>query len=155
MPPKSNNATLKVNKTISFFLRSLTIEDLQDCASVLSNGKKGFSQPLYEYFQKGFLGFGAFNLEGMVGYVFIKNPKERPETLSMVLPLWRGLGIASALRDFAIESSKKGLVGDFVYSATELTNESALKSLLRSGFEIVEITGTDKRYIQLRKAIKI
>jgi len=137
--------------------KALAVEDMADCASVLEEKEKAsFSPVIYEYFTKGFLGFGAYVDNQMVGYVFIKKPKERPETLSVVRKKWRNLGVATSLRNFAIEQSKKDLVGEFVYSATELWNNASLTSLLNSGYEVTAITGegTTSQFIQLRRAIK-
>ena len=147
--PSTLSFEVKLNETIN--CRPLGVEDMPGCANVLLEKDNAFSPAIYDYFSKGYLGFGAFNGTQMVGYVFIKNPATRPETLSVVKKKWRDLGIASTLRVFAIEQSRKELVGEYVYSATELGNVASLVSLLNSGYEITEIT--DKKHIQLRKKL--
>jgi hypothetical protein len=149
--------SVKVPQTIT--CRVLAVDDMMGCASVLQEKETGvFSQQIYDFFQSGYLGFGAFEQAGrMVGYAFIKKPKERPETLVVIRKQWRGLGIANSLRDFAIKMAVEGkqLVGDYVYSMTEIHDTDSLGSLLNSDFEIVGISeDANKSFVQLRYKIR-
>ena len=91
------------------------------------------------YFEKDFLGYGAWTEEeGIIGYCFIKYPTHRPETLTVVLSEYRNKGVATELRTRAIACRK--FEGNIVYSVCRFDNIGSFKSLLKSGFQVFDVT---------------
>jgi GNAT superfamily N-acetyltransferase len=100
------------------------------------------SQIIDDYFKNKWLGYGGFVEEGnhlkMIAYCFVKNPKTRPETLTVVHSQYRNNGIATKLRDWVLE--QREFLGNIVYSASELNNPASIKSLLKSGYQVFDVT---------------
>jgi hypothetical protein len=108
------------------------------------------------YFVQKWPGCGIFYNDSwgprLVGYCFIKRPYEHPETTTFIHPKFRRCGFSYLIRNFAINNIL--ITGTVIYSACDKKNIPSLKSLLRSGFEIVNLTDNDG-LIHLEKKISL
>jgi hypothetical protein len=140
-------------------IRKLNKHHLTQIIDVLGNGKKiskKDSQIVKSYFTKKWIGYGMFVQinpttaeDKLIAYCFVKNPKSRPETMTVVHIDYRNMGIATELRDYAI--SRHEFIGHIIYSAVKLDNPSSFKSILKSNFNVFDVTKDG--YIQLIKIL--
>ncbi len=113
-------------------------------------------------FNEKWIGYGAFieNLEAsglnddfvldLIGYCFIKYPQKRPETMTVVRKDFRDKGIATDLRNYALK--QREFIGHIIYSSVKLDNPASFKSIIKSGFNVFDVTKDG--YIQLIKILK-
>lgn len=115
------------------------------------------NETVRKYFENQWLGYGCYKNYKMIGYCFIKKPLERPETTTVVHSKYRNLGIATKLRNYAINHAIKNklIKGNVIYSACDDWNIASLKSLLNSGYKIYGFTNDNDGHnrIQLKKEI--
>jgi len=102
---------------------------------------------LHKYLENGWLGYGCFDLESekLVAYCFVKNPRTKPETTTLVHPEHRNKGLSYILRSFAISDVivHGKIIGKTIYSAAHKDNISSIVSLLHGKFRIISISEDD------------
>jgi GNAT superfamily N-acetyltransferase len=143
---------------MDYFIEKITQKDFKNVLYVLGNGRKVNPKDIFvvkKYFSNKWIGYGAYNPiskrhKCMIGYCFIKYPRKRPETMTVVHEKFRNQGIATHLRNFALKDRK--FIGHIVYSAVKIDNPSSFKSILKSGFQVFDVTKDG--YIQLIKILK-
>jgi RimJ/RimL family protein N-acetyltransferase len=116
---------------------------------------------IQKIFDEKWIGYGAFieNIEAsdlnddfvldLIGYCFIKYPKKRPETMTIVRKDFRNQGIATDLRNYAL--NRREFIGHIIYSSVKLDNPASFKSIIKSGFNVFDVTKDG--YIQLIKIL--
>ncbi len=151
----------------------LSINDYNEILKCLGNGniknvKLKDRKIIKNYFKQGWIGYGAFITDQnsellkkshlvnndlvlyiLIGYCFIKHPNERPETITVVRKDFRNQGIATNLRNYALK--QREFNGHIVYSSVKYDNSPSLKSVVKSGFQILDITKDG--YIQFIKVL--
>lgn len=114
------------------------------------NDKEGL-EILESYFKNNFFGLGAFDSDDeMKAYAFIKHPQTRPETMTQVHETYRNKGVATLLRN-EILTHRDRFKGNIVYSATSTENIPCIKSLLKSGYTLFDVT--EDKHLQFVKVL--
>jgi hypothetical protein len=137
-------------------IRKIHHTEIKKIILCLGNGKETNVKDqdkkiIKKYFKLGWIGYGKFNGYGtLLGYCFVKNPLTRPETMTVVRESYRNTGIATELRNYALE--QREFVGHIIYSSVQLNNPASFKSILKSGYQVFDVTRDG--YIQLIKILQ-
>ena len=131
------------------WIAKLSKDDISQIFECLGDGdakrvKRKDREIVAKYFSQKWIGYGWWDSQ-LIGYCFIKHPNKRPETLTVVRSDYRNKGIATKLRNFAINARE--FKGHIIYSAVKLDNPASFKSIIKSGFVVFDIT--KDRYVQL------
>ena len=131
--------------------QELGIQHLNDMLLVLGNGKlravkKGDKEILKKHLKNGrAYGWwvGAEVLEKfnpqLIAYCIIKNAdSDHPETMTQVHKSYRNMGYATYIRNYAL--AQREFRGNIVYSAVRTDNPASLRSVLKSGFQVFDVT---------------
>lgn len=167
---KLKNGFYLPNKEVNYF--NLNIHKLDNS----DNDKRKVLEVFYEtkkrrlinktinkYFEDKWIGYGVFEeifvrdeqlragkwIEQMFAYCFVKYSKKRPETMTQVHSAWRNRNVATLLRNYVLK--QREFIGNIVYSAVELNNPASIKSVLKSGFQVFDLTKDG--YIQFVKIL--
>lgn len=133
-------------------IQKLSINDYKDVLKCLGDGdiknvNSKDQEIVKKYFTEKWIGYGEFlylSRDGftvptdLIGYCFIKFPKLRPETMTVVHKDYRNQGIATKLRNYALE--QREFIGHIVYSSVKFDNLASFKSILKSGFDVFDLT---------------
>jgi len=125
----------------------LSVDDLSDMYECFGSPSEEDKKILKAYFSNGFIGYGCFDVSGecegrvpvMLGYCFIKHPLTRPETMTQVREDSRNAGRATELRNYALKQRTK-FCGHVVHTAVNQHNLASVKSVLKSGFQLFDVT---------------
>jgi hypothetical protein len=112
--------------------------------------KKYKNKTIEGYFNKKYFGLGYYIDNHLVAYCFVKNPTTRPETMTVVHKNYRNKGIAERLRN-QILKNRDEFVGNVVYSSVKLNNPASLKSVIKSGYTVFDVTKDG--FVQLIKIL--